>query len=331
MNFLHNTDKHSWLTPINLKNGVVLPHRLMPGPMLGVMSPLFFKVMNELNLADYWITPFIGLSTAPPKVSILRKNLKHHLESDKPFIVQLLGNNPKVLVKACKQLSQLNITGININFACPSNTVLSSNSGAKLLTHPEKMVEIIETIREEFPNFSISLKVRIGLSSPEEFKDFMPILCKTDVDFIMLHFRTAEEKYFQINNGPERIKDTIKLVTTSKIPIIASGDIFSLDNAENMYSCSKCHGITVARGLFEDPFLIRKIEAKLSNNPMHITGNSKIVFSKKLASISDKTPELYNRSNFLGLMRSIWGSNHKHFHTCKSLPDTKVISYFKKI
>ena len=325
---MQNSNKHIWLTPLNLRGGTVLPHRLMPGPMLGVMSPLYLRAVNELNLVDYWITPFIGLSTASPRLSILKKKLKHYIDSNKPFIVQLLGNNPDVLADASKQLSQLKIAGININFACPSGTVLSSNSGAKLLTQPEHMLRIIDTIRKKCPNISISLKLRTGLSYPDEIENIISKLCSSDIDFIMLHLRTAAELYKPVDNGPERIKKAVTIASSSSIPIIASGDIFSLDNAEKMYFDSKCHGITVARGLLKDPFLIRRIEAKLLNKDLHLQRDSKLIFSQKLSSIAYEFPELYNRSNFLGLIRSIWGSKHEYFNNIKLLPKEKIISYF---
>ena len=321
-----NSNKHIWLEPIKLRGGVVLPHRLMPGPMMGLMSPLFLRAMNELNLVDYWITPFIGLSTASPRLSIFQKKLKCYLDSGKPFIVQLLGNNPDVLAAASKQVSCLNIAGVNINFACPSGTVLSSKSGAGLLSQPEHMLKIIDSIRKECPNLSISLKLRAGLSSPDEIETIIPKLSSSGVDFIMLHFRTATERYKLVDNGAERIKKAVSLA--SSVPIIASGDIFSLEKAEKMYLDSNCHGITVARGLFEDPFLIRRIEAKLLNKHLDLQGDPKIIFSQMLSRLAREFPELYNRSNFLGLMRSIWGSKHDHFNNIKALPKEKITSYF---
>ncbi len=321
-----NSDEHIWLRPLCLKGGLVLPHRLMPGPMLGLMSPLFCRAMNELNLVDYWITPFIGLSTAAPKLSNLKKKFKYYLDTDIPFIVQLLGNNPDVLAATAKHLSQLNIAGININFACPSPTVLSSNSGAAFLSKPDKMLKIIENIRKECQDLSISIKLRIGLSSPDEILNIIPKLNNSDIDFMMLHFRTATEKYKPVDDGAERIREAVDLADS--LPIIASGDIFSTDSAQNMYLGSKCHGITVARGLFEDPSLIRRIEARLSNKP-DISGDSKTIFSQTISQIADQYPELYGRSNFLGVMRSIWGSKHEHFDNIKTLSDEKLISYFR--
>jgi len=324
-----NLNRHTWMEPIHLKGGIVLPHRLMPGPMMGLMSPLFCHTIDELNLVDYWITPFIGLSTASPRLSIFRKKLKYYIDSKKPFIVQFLGNNPDILADSCKQLSQLNIAGINLNFACPSSTVLSSNSGAKLLSQPDHMLKIIDKIRKQCPDISISLKLRIGLSSANEIETIIPKLCNTDIDFIMLHYRTATEMYKPVNNGSSRIAKAVKLA--GSIPIIASGDIFSLESAKEMYINSNCHGITVARGLLKDPFLIRKIEAKLLNKGIVLNGDPKVEFSQELSRVSQEFPNLYNRSNFLGLIRSIWGADHEHFNNIITLPKEKILNYFTEL
>lgn len=333
MSTLHHPNKNNnnlWLNPINLTGGNTLPHRLMQGPMLGVMSQLYFTTVNRLNLVDYWITPFIGLSTASPSLPIFKKKLKCYLESKKPFIVQFLGHNPEVLANSSNTLSQLkNVIGINLNFACPSQTVLSSGSGAQLLTQPERMLTIINTIRKKCNDISISLKLRSGYSSPVELEKFIPVLAESEVDFIILHTRTAAERYKPISGGPERIKKAVNLASHTQTPIIASGDIFSLTKAEKMYNTSLCHGIAVARGMFNDPFLIRKIEAKLSENEIQIHGDSRIIFSRELSRTAYENQNLYNRSNFISLMRSIWGENHEHFRKIINLTDKDIINYFQ--
>ncbi len=320
--------QHTWLTPIKLRGGGILPNRLMPGPMLGVMNPLFLRAMNELNLVDYWITPFVGLSTASPRLFILKKKLKPYIDSGKPYIVQFLGNRADVLADASNKLTQLNIAGINLNFACSSATVLKSGSGAGLLTQPEVMLEIINKIREVCPHISISLKLRVGGLSTDEIRSIIPLLCNSEVDFIMLHFRTALEKYKVVKNGSERIKLAVELASATSVPIIASGDIFSVGAAEEMYLNSKCHGITVARGLLKDPFLIRGIEAKLLNKQMILHEDPKLIFTHKLCEVAQKNPELYNRYSFLGLMCSIWGSEDSNFKNIIHLSDEKILSFF---
>ncbi|HJO95600.1 MAG TPA: tRNA-dihydrouridine synthase family protein [Victivallales bacterium] len=322
----NSNNLHEWLKPLALTGGKMLSHRIMPGPMEGVMSPLFCKVINELNLVDYWITPFIGLSTAPPRLSILRKKLDQFISSGMPTIVQILCSNPETAAKGAKQINKLDITGINLNFACPSKRVLASSNGSSLLLKPELMLKIIESIKQECPELSISLKLRTGYSSSDEFKTFIPLLINSGIDFIMLHFRTAMERYNPVENGPLRIAEAVKLA--SPIPIIASGDIFTLDTAEEMYNISSCQGITVARGILKDPFLIRRIESYLKKEKLNMEGDSKLEFSRLMGKTVRKSPSYYIRSNFLGLLKSIWGINSPNFKKLINLPDEQIINYF---
>ena len=319
--------EHIWLSPLKLNGNRTLPHRLMQGPMLGIMNPLYFQTVNKLNLVDYWITPFIGISNSVPSMSVLKKNLNKYLNSDKPFIVQLLSHNSMAISNTVKKLSELPISGINLNFACPSPTVLSSNSGAKLLSRPEEMLRIIDSIREKTPDISISLKLRTGLSSPSEMKNTIPRLAASGVDFIMLHYRTASERYKIIENGQQRIKEAVELAE-NKAPLIASGDIFSLSSAQKMYNKSKCQGIVVARGMFTEPFLLREIEANLSGKSLNLSDAPKVIFSRELSKTASEHPELYNRPSFLSLIRAIWGENHEHFRSILKLDNKELLYYF---
>jgi tRNA-dihydrouridine synthase C len=318
--------KHPWLTPLQLSNGTVLPHRLMPGPMEGIMRPLFCMAANELNLIDYWITPFVSISYSVPKLTILKKRIDFFIKNEKPIIVQLIGSSASALAEAAKRLQDIGIESINLNFACPSRTVISSNSGGKLLEDTEQMLKIIESIKKECPEISLSAKLRTGYSSPEEISNFLPEIAKTSIDFIMLHFRTVIEWYKAVDYGPERIIKAVKMAYPT--PIIASGDIFSYKDAEEMYNTTNCQGITVARGLFIDPYLIRRIEANLKNEPLNLSEDSRIIFFKKMTEIAREKPQYFVRSSFIELIKSFWGIKHPLFEKLKHMNSEELIKYF---
>ena len=326
MNSNTNQNIHTWLKPLKLSNGLELPHRIMPGPMEGIMRPLFCMTLNELNLIDYWITPFVSISNTVPRLSILKKRIDFFIKNEKPVIVQLIGNSPAALAETAKRLQDIEINAINLNFACPSRRVVSSNSGGKLLKDTYKMLEIIKSIKEKCPEISLSLKLRTGYSTPKEMNDFLPCLSKSKIDFIILHFRTVSESYKTIENGPERIINAVKI--SSPIPIISSGDIFSIKSAEKMYRVTSCQGITVARGLFKDPYLIRSIEAKLKNKPLTINNDPKIIFFKKMAEIAKRQPEYFIRSSFLELVKNFWGLEDPLFKKLKNMNSQELINYF---
>lgn len=320
---------HPWLESLKLKGGITLPHRIMPGPMDGLMSPLFCKVVNQLNLVDYWITPFIRLNETLPKTKILKKYLENFNIKRLPVIVQLLGNKPARFANAAKVFEDLGVAGINLNFCCPSRKVVTKNGGAKLLTQIDLMLEIIADIANATPNLSLSVKLRSGFSSSDEMSHFLPKLALTDLDFIMLHFRTAKEMYQDVSDPYLRISQAVKL--SNPIPMIASGDIFSVGSAKASFENSSCAGITVARGLLKDPLLIRRIYSELSDSSSADTLLAKDeirkLFFQTMCDLVKYDPEYFSRSKFIEIARFMWGRNTAIFDKIISLSDNDMLNF----
>ena len=151
--------------------------------MEGVMSPVFCRTVNELNLVDYWITPFLRLTNAVPGLRSLKHKLRLYDVENKSVIVQLLGNNPAIFADAVERLQELGIAGINLNFGCPSKQVLSNNGGGKLLCQHELILDIVSAVIEACPDMSVSVKLRTGYKSSDEMNLFLPMLAKCNIDY----------------------------------------------------------------------------------------------------------------------------------------------------
>lgn len=284
----------------------------MFGPMDGLMAPIFCQTVNELNLVDYWMTPFIRLSTAVPKPVILQKRLIPFLDTPNSLvIVQLLGNNPAMLADAAKEYQKLGVAGVNLNFGCPSKRVLQRNGGGKLLSQPDLMLEIVNSIIKACPDLSVSVKLRAGYKSPDEMESFLPQLAKLDIDFIVLHSRTVLEMYNTHPGGRSRISRAVAL--TAPIPLIASGDIFSMRDAMDMYEATACAGITFARGFLQDPFCVRRLQTALKNEKFNRDTDSKKLFYNKMSELADGDEYNFKRSYFLEIARLMWGIDSPEF------------------
>jgi tRNA-dihydrouridine synthase C len=309
---MRKTTTHPWLAPLPLKGGIELPHRIMLGPMDGVMTPVFCRAANDLNLTDYWITPFIRLSTAVPKSTILKKRLAPFSgNQSKQVIVQLLGSDPVMLADVAKAFQDLGVAGVNLNFGCPSNRVLQKNGGAKLLTQCDLMMEIIDSVIKACPDFSVSLKLRSGYDSPTEMEAFIPNLANLEIDFIMFHYRTAVEMYDTIRDGTARVSRAVKLA--AHVPLIASGDVFSMRNALDMFESTSCAGITFARGFLKDPSCVRRLQAELKNEKIDLDIDHKTVFFNKISELANNDKFKFKKSYRLEIARLMWGRNSPEF------------------
>ena len=68
--------KTDWNSPVKIDSFLTLPSRVMLSPMEGVMRPVFCAAANELDLVQYWMTPFFSISKdSVPPVKFFRKNL----------------------------------------------------------------------------------------------------------------------------------------------------------------------------------------------------------------------------------------------------------------
>ena len=315
------------LQPLPLTGGKTVS-RIMPGPMEGIMHPLFCKAVSELALFDFWITPFLRISTDVPRDSRLKHFIRPFAETGLPVIVQLMGNNPELIAAAAARFRKLGAAGINLNFACPSKQVLSSGAGGSLLRKPELMRQIIEQTAIACPDFSLSVKLRTGYEDSAEMESvFEQAVSGIKLDFIAMHFRTVKEMYRKTDQGLERIARAVKLA--GNVPLIANGDVFSAEDAITMFRSTGSAGIMVARGLLKDPFLSWRIRQACGDpGTSAITGDGRTIFFSKLLEIARRDPAKYwSRPQFMELANYMWGSSHPYFNIFKQLSDKDFIAY----
>ena len=113
-------------------------------------------------------------------------------------------------------------------------------------------------MRKAAPGGGIGVKLRTGFSSPDELPRMLEKVREAEPDWIVVHYRTSRELFRSVPDGLERLKTARGLLP--KTFLFGSGDIFSCDQALEMVRQTGVDGITPARGLMHNPWLIRDIE-----------------------------------------------------------------------
>lgn len=313
--------------PLQLNSGQSLP-RILPGPMEGLMHPVFCLASSRLKLLDIWMTPFLRISNAVPRHGKIRQFLEPFTDSGLPVILQLMGTCSDLLAETAVICQQFKLAGINLNFACPSRQVVRSNAGGWMLQRPKLMLKMVETIKFACPELSLSVKLRSGFADWREMNNFIPELVQSGtLDFIAVHFRTVEEAYLPVEGGWERMACAVQLA--GNIPVIASGDIFSVDDALGMVRKSGCAGVMAARGLLKDPFIIRRIQSAASGETLQddLEYNRSLFFNT-LLQVARENPERYwSRQKFVEFANFIWGRNHPVFEKIKTLSNDELFQF----
>lgn len=176
------------------------------------------------------------------------------------MVVQLLGHSPESLSMATKLLSQIGVTAVNLNLACPSRRVISSGNGGGCLRDPVLIQELCSSISEACGDaMSFSVKIRTGWDSTDHLPAVVEALKNGGARWIICHTRTVQEEYRPISRTESyaRLRRVVACADTT--PVFGNGDILSSDDARSMQESSHCAGVAVGRGILRNPFLLEMI------------------------------------------------------------------------
>lgn len=174
-----------------------------------------------------------------------------------PTGVQLFGHDPVCLAKAAKIALEANpnIAYFDVNMGCPVPKVIKTGAGSALMQNPKLCGEIIKAIKEA-TGLPVTAKIRLGWDEKSiNFKEVIKELEDNGVAAIGIHARTRKEMYLGTPHW-ELIKDLRKEM---KVPLMVSGNIYTLDDAINAINITGADAVMVARGGVGNPFLISQI------------------------------------------------------------------------
>lgn len=238
---------------LKLKSNFIL------APMAGI-SDFPFRMLNRRFGCELAFVEMINSRSISHKSKRTQKMLSSSRE-DKPLGVQLLGCEEKFVRKAMDALKEYKFDILDFNAACPAKKVVRRNEGASLLRDPGKLNALLKIIVKESPA-PVTVKIRSGWDK-DCINAVEASIAAEDagVSAVFIHGRTKEQGYSG-RVDYQAIKGVKKAL---KIPVIASGDIFSAVLAKRMLDETSCDGLVIARGALGNPWIFGELSEFLKN------------------------------------------------------------------
>jgi len=235
--------------------------RILLAPMEGLADNLLRGVLTSIGGYDWGICEFVRVSNSLLPVKTYERICPELLNGSKteagtPMRVQLLGSDPLMMAENARRLVTLKPAGIDLNFGCPAPTVNRHRGGAALLGEPELLHEITAAVRAVVPrDIPFTAKMRLGIADTSRAVDNAQALQAAGIDELIVHGRTKVDGY----RPPARWEWIDKVRAAVDIPLIANGEVWTVEDFRNCQAATGCADIMVGRGAISDPLLARRV------------------------------------------------------------------------
>ena len=239
----------------------IVKQKLWLAPLAGYTDAPF-RFIAKLCGADVLVSEMVSADGVKRNFEKMAHYTKFE-EFERPFGIQLFGDDPKVMIKAASLLAKLKPDFFDINMGCPVKKVVKRYAGSALMLKPDLAEEIIKEMKKVLLPENIPLTVKIRSGWDFDSINAVPFaqMCESSgVAAICVHPRTRSQQFTGKSDW-----DIIRQVkATVKIPVIGNGDILSASDAIKMYQDTNCDSVMIGRGALGNPWIFNEIKSILN-------------------------------------------------------------------
>ncbi len=237
-----------------------LKSNLFLSPLAGYTNLPFRLTIREVGGIDLATTDLVNarslIEKNPKALKLIETN-----DEDRPLAVQLFGSVPEEMRDATIFLAEMGISSVDINMGCPVKKVCKVGGGSAMMTELDATSKLVRGMVDAV-DIPITAKMRLGwdddnLTAP----DLVRALEDAGVSAVFIHGRTREQGF----SGTVNLKGISKVVEAARnIPVIGNGDITTPEAAKKMIDETGCHGVSIGRGAFYNPWIFNNIRDYLT-------------------------------------------------------------------
>ena len=226
-------------------------------PMEGVTDVTMRALLSELGGFSYCVAEFLRVSNSVPGPKVFRRHVPELIDGGRtaarlPVQVQLLGGDPDMLAQAALVAVDAGARAVDLNFGCPARTVNRHDGGATLLKHPERIRTIVAAVRAALPiDVPVSAKLRLGWDDMRAIHVNAERAAEGGASWLTIHARTKCQGY----RPPAYWKPIGEVRGRLGLPVVANGEIWSIDDLRRCRDETGCEHFMLGRGALASPML----------------------------------------------------------------------------
>jgi tRNA-dihydrouridine synthase B len=222
-------------------------------PMAGVTDAPFRRLCRQFG-AGMTTSEMTTADTSLWQTAKSRHRLDLDLDAE-PVAVQIAGSEPDQLASAAKACVERGAQIIDINMGCPAKKVCRKLAGSALLKDERLVASILRAVVGAV-DVPVTLKIRTGWDTEHRNAVSIARLAEdAGIRSLAIHGRTRACRY----NGAAEYETIAAVKQAVSIPVIANGDITTLQKSLEVLRLTNADGLMIGRGAQGRPWIFRDL------------------------------------------------------------------------